>query len=109
MELQGTMLPTQIISLMDIGGTTFAMGDHADHVHVGYAPVCGPAPDPDKQSVAAPEARPVGAPDRPHRRDRQPGRAHLALQVLAARGEGQEVEQGLPRLQRPRRRVASPP
>jgi len=42
MELQGTMRPHQIISLMDFGAdNTFAMGDHDDHVHVGYAPAAG--------------------------------------------------------------------
>ncbi len=43
-QLQGTMRPSQIISLMDYFGVdnTFAMGDHADHVHVGYTPVAGP-------------------------------------------------------------------
>ena len=38
LELQGTMVPDQVISLMDMGGPTFVMADHADHVHVGYAP-----------------------------------------------------------------------
>ena len=38
MQLQGTMAPAQIISLLDLGGATFAMGDHADHIHVGYQP-----------------------------------------------------------------------
>ena len=36
---------------MDLGGTTFAMGDHADHVHVGYAPEGGPGSDADEQFV----------------------------------------------------------
>ena len=35
------MAPAQIISLMDMGGPTFAMGDHADHIHVGYTPAYG--------------------------------------------------------------------
>ncbi len=44
LTLQGTMEPHQIISLMDYFGAdnTFAMGDHADHVHVGYMPNYGP-------------------------------------------------------------------
>jgi hypothetical protein len=43
MALQGTMRPDQIISLMDMGAdNTFAMGDHADHVHVGFQPAYGP-------------------------------------------------------------------
>ncbi|MGI9019539.1 MAG: M23 family metallopeptidase, partial [Solirubrobacterales bacterium] len=50
LTLQGTMLPDQVISLMELGGPTFAMGDHADHVHVGYSPV-GDAGAPDKQFV----------------------------------------------------------
>jgi murein DD-endopeptidase MepM/ murein hydrolase activator NlpD len=43
-QLQGTMAPHQIISLMDYFGAdnTFAMADHDDHVHVGYTPVVGP-------------------------------------------------------------------
>ena len=64
--LQGTMRPSQIITLMDFGGPTFAMGDHDDHIHVGYTPLYGdrrglPAVRPD------PQARAVGAPDRPPR------------------------------------------
>ena len=43
MALQGNMRPDQIISLMDMGAdNTFAMGDHADHVHVGFQPAVGP-------------------------------------------------------------------
>jgi hypothetical protein len=35
------MKPDQIISLMTFAGTdnTFAMADHADHVHVGWTPL----------------------------------------------------------------------
>jgi hypothetical protein len=37
-------VPSQIISLMDYFGAdnTFAMGDHADHIHVGFTPAAGP-------------------------------------------------------------------
>ena len=35
MRLQGTMRPDQIISLLELGGPTVAMGDHDDHIHVG--------------------------------------------------------------------------
>ena len=38
LKLQGSMQPAQIISLMEMGGPTFAMGDHADNIHVGYTP-----------------------------------------------------------------------
>jgi hypothetical protein len=41
LTLQGSMEPDQIISLMTYPGrsNTIAMGDHADHIHVGYRPV----------------------------------------------------------------------
>ncbi len=40
LTLQGTIKPNQIISLMTYDGTdnTLAMGDHADHIHVGFRP-----------------------------------------------------------------------
>ncbi len=43
LTLQGTMKPHQIISLMSFEGTdnTFAMGDHDDHIHVGFRPMYG--------------------------------------------------------------------
>jgi murein DD-endopeptidase MepM/ murein hydrolase activator NlpD len=43
LTLQGTMKPDQIISLMEFEGTdnTFAMGDHHDHIHVGWRPLYG--------------------------------------------------------------------
>jgi soluble lytic murein transglycosylase-like protein len=43
LTLQGTMKPHQIISLMTFKDTdnTFAMGDHADHIHVGFRPLYG--------------------------------------------------------------------
>jgi hypothetical protein len=41
MQLQGTMAPAQIISLFEIGGATFSMADHADHIHVGFQPRFG--------------------------------------------------------------------
>jgi hypothetical protein len=49
LELQGTMTPDQVISLMDFGGPSFAMSDHADHVHVGYAAQGTTGPGVDKQ------------------------------------------------------------
>jgi hypothetical protein len=42
MTLQGAMQPAQIISLMELGGQTLAMADHADHIHVGFRPLYGP-------------------------------------------------------------------
>jgi hypothetical protein len=34
--------PQQVISLFDLGGPSFALADHADHLHVGYGPRPGP-------------------------------------------------------------------
>ena len=52
MQLQGTMAPAQIISLFEIGGPTFAMGDHADHIHVGFQPMFGANKKLGKQALA---------------------------------------------------------
>jgi hypothetical protein len=41
MQLQGTMEPHQIISLLELGGPTMAMADHNDHIHVGFQPLFG--------------------------------------------------------------------
>jgi hypothetical protein len=41
MRLQGTMQPHQIISLLELGGSTMAMADHADHIHLGFKPLFG--------------------------------------------------------------------
>jgi hypothetical protein len=52
MQLQGTMAPAQIISLFEIGGATFAMADHADHIHVGFQPMFGDNKKLGKQALA---------------------------------------------------------
>jgi hypothetical protein len=52
MQLQGTMAPHQIISLFEIGGATLAMGDHADHIHVGFQPMFGANKKLGKQALA---------------------------------------------------------
>ena len=36
------MRPDELISLQDLGGPSFALADHYDHVHVGYRPLYGP-------------------------------------------------------------------
>ena len=36
LQLQGTMRPSELISLQSLGGPSFALSDHADHVHVGF-------------------------------------------------------------------------
>jgi len=39
LRLQGTMHPHQVISLENLPGpASFALSDHADHVHIGYRP-----------------------------------------------------------------------
>ena len=52
MQLQGTMAPAQIISLFEIGGATFAMADHNDHIHVGFQPMFGANRKLGKQALA---------------------------------------------------------
>ena len=52
LALQGTVAPDQIISLLDMGGSTFAMGDHADHIHIGFAPMFGENGTLGKQALA---------------------------------------------------------
>jgi soluble lytic murein transglycosylase-like protein len=37
MQLKGNAAPRQLISLMSLGGPSFAMGDHDDHLHIGYS------------------------------------------------------------------------
>ena len=85
MQLQGTMAPHQIISLLEIGGATFAMADHNDHIHVGFQPMFGANTKLGKQALAvlAPEqwSDLIVAPAR----DREPGRADQAVEVRAAR------------------------
>ncbi|MEA2440295.1 MAG: hypothetical protein QOH76_1719, partial [Thermoleophilaceae bacterium] len=41
MQLQGTVAPHQIISLLNFGGNTLSMADHNDHIHVGFHPLFG--------------------------------------------------------------------
>jgi hypothetical protein len=52
MQLQGTMRPHQIISLLELGGATFAMSNHADHIHVGFRPLFGANKKLGKQALA---------------------------------------------------------
>jgi hypothetical protein len=40
-QLQGVFAPDQVISLLDFGGPTLSMADHADHIHVGFQPAPG--------------------------------------------------------------------
>jgi transglycosylase-like protein with SLT domain/peptidase M23-like protein len=52
LQLQGTMRPHQLISLLDLGGPSFAMGDHNDHIHVGFQPLFGANKKLGKQAFA---------------------------------------------------------
>ncbi|MCW2961676.1 MAG: Lytic transglycosylase catalytic [Thermoleophilia bacterium] len=36
-SFQADLGPHQVISLFDLGGATLSMGDHGDHIHLGYA------------------------------------------------------------------------
>jgi murein DD-endopeptidase MepM/ murein hydrolase activator NlpD len=38
LRLQGTMRPEELISLEDLGGPSFPLPDHDDHVHIGWQP-----------------------------------------------------------------------
>ena len=53
MQLQGTMEPHQIISLLDFGQNTLSLPDHYNHIHVGFHPLFG-----DNQKLGA-QARSV--------------------------------------------------
>jgi hypothetical protein len=35
------MVPDELISLENLGGPSFALPDHYDHVHIGYTPLYG--------------------------------------------------------------------
>ncbi len=54
LTLQGTMKPAQIITLMKYDGTdnTLAMGDHNDHIHVGFRPTFDPSTKAGRQAEA---------------------------------------------------------
>ena len=87
LTLQGTMKPHQIISLMKFDNTdnTFAMGDHADHIHVGFHSLYGTQLEDRQAGQRDPQAQAVDQAHRPARRDRQPDRAPLAVALLARR------------------------
>ena len=55
MQLQGTMEPNELISLMDFGPPSFALADHYDHVHVGYTPLYEPGLDQQFVQLLKPE------------------------------------------------------
>ena len=77
LTLQGNMKPHQIISLMKFEGAdnTLAMGDHDDHIHVGFEPQYGANSEASPRSSTR-DSQPVavGPPDRASGRDREPDR-----------------------------------
>ena len=107
MQLQGTMAPAQIISLFEIGGATFAMTDHADHIHVGFQPMFGANSKLGKQALAVLNPGQwddlLIAPER----DREPGRADRAVQVRAP--HRRRARQRRPPGRVDRRRTRPPP
>jgi len=59
MQLQGTMAPHQIISLLQLGGATMALADHNDHIHIGFQPMFDAGPGgPQSASVLKPKQWP---------------------------------------------------
>ena len=76
LTLQGNMKPHQIISLMKFEGAdnTLAMGDHDDHIHVGFEPQYGANSEASQELAADSQPVAVGPPDRASGRDREPGR-----------------------------------
>jgi len=45
LRLQGTLRPDELISLHELGGPSFAMADHADHIHIGWSPLFAIGPE----------------------------------------------------------------
>ena len=106
LRLQGTMQPHQLITLMDLGGPSFSMADHADHIHVGYYPK-GQAPGAGKQFVQ------LLKPDQWERligriaKIDNPKVPHLAVALLDPRGQAQAPSEAGQR--GPPRRLARSP
>ncbi len=103
LTLQGTMEPSQIISLMQFDGATntYAMGDHHDHIHVGFQPLYGTNSKMAQAGQRHPQAQAVDQAHRPPRRDQEPEGQPHAVEVRAeGHAPGVGVAQG---------RVASPP
>ena len=72
LTLQGTVKPHQIISLMKYDGTenTLALGDHADHIDVGFDPISEGSPHWARSTRSS--SRCSGSSSSPAGRDRQP-------------------------------------
>ena len=83
LSLQGTMKPAQIITLMNYEGAdnTLAMGDHADHIHLGFRPQFDPTHEGRPARRVRPQALAVVQAHRPPRPDRQSDDPAEALEV----------------------------
>jgi len=55
LRLQGTMAPEELISLENLGGPSFPLPDHADHVHIGWQPPFGIGPEPQFVQLLKPD------------------------------------------------------
>ena len=107
-RFRAVMQPTELISLMDLGGPSFAMGDHADHIHVGWRPLLGLQ----CQARTRSARRILSANQWDRFVDRicghpQPGRAHEAFEVLD-QGQAQARLEQAALEPRPPGRVAGP-
>ena len=89
MRLQGTMRPDQIISLLDLGGTTLRDG-RPRRPHPRRLPAAVRRQHEARQAGArGAQARPVVRPARPPAQDRQPGRADQARRSTRSRSRSQ--------------------
>ena len=97
LTLQGTMKPDQIISLMtyENADNTLAMGDHADHIHVGWQPLYGQSKTAARRIDAVLKPRQwiklidrLGDIDNPEVRE-QPSRFSLKVVKRATRADGE--------------------
>jgi hypothetical protein len=55
LRLQGAMAPEELISLETLGGPSFALSDHADHIHIGWQPPVGSRVDTGYSALLGPK------------------------------------------------------
>jgi len=55
LRLQGAMAPEELISLETLGGPSFALPDHADHIHIGWQPPAGSRVDASYSALLGPK------------------------------------------------------
>ena len=110
LTLQGTVKPHQIISLMKYDGTdnTLALGDHADHIHVGLPAGVPRGLAAVRRDRRRPQAVAVDQAHRPARLDRQPDGRREGLEVRHP-GAGAARVDGASRRVARRRAEGAPP